>query len=329
MGRRGGRTPVETAQLGIITMRTIVSFLSACALLLAAPAAWAQVTVPNTFTAGTPAKASEVNANFTALANAINNLTANSGGTLTAVTGYSDTYGASSAVADRNVWVYRETNSNTGNIGYSVWMLYKNGTVKVDNATDTTFPYVQAFLSVSSDTGGSTVTSVSEQRRGTNDALGSLTQTYETEDYSYDTSGANETPGADVNAKRVFVYANAPYFNQLRASYLIGFPSSTSSSPRVLQDYSDVWMAFTGSMVINGITFSDVAIDLRPGFGSRRIYAKNVGLVYEDQSYTDTATPSSAAFTLIYARVNGTEYGVSNLTGTPFGSGGALNGVFF
>lgn len=36
----------------------------------------AQVTVPNTFTAGAPAKAAEVNANFQALASAINTLTA-------------------------------------------------------------------------------------------------------------------------------------------------------------------------------------------------------------------------------------------------------------
>jgi hypothetical protein len=36
--------------------------------------AMAQVTVPNTFTSGTPAKASEVNANFQALATAINSL---------------------------------------------------------------------------------------------------------------------------------------------------------------------------------------------------------------------------------------------------------------
>ena len=38
--------------------------------------AYSQVTVPNSFTSGTPAKASEVNANFQALATAVNNLNA-------------------------------------------------------------------------------------------------------------------------------------------------------------------------------------------------------------------------------------------------------------
>jgi hypothetical protein len=46
-----------------------------CSLFLGA-AAHAQVTVPNTFQPASPAKASEVNANFTALATAINALTA-------------------------------------------------------------------------------------------------------------------------------------------------------------------------------------------------------------------------------------------------------------
>jgi hypothetical protein len=41
-----------------------------------APATWAQTTVPHTFAAGSPAKAGEVNANFQALAAAINSLAA-------------------------------------------------------------------------------------------------------------------------------------------------------------------------------------------------------------------------------------------------------------
>lgn len=46
------------------------------ALLLVSAGALAQTTIPNTFTAGSPARASEVNANFTALANAANALDA-------------------------------------------------------------------------------------------------------------------------------------------------------------------------------------------------------------------------------------------------------------
>ncbi|MDN5923889.1 MAG: hypothetical protein L0H70_02690 [Xanthomonadales bacterium] len=48
----------------------------ALAAIFASTAATAQVSVPNTFVANTPAKASEVNANFTALVNAINTLQA-------------------------------------------------------------------------------------------------------------------------------------------------------------------------------------------------------------------------------------------------------------
>ena len=49
--------------------------LMLCTLAIA-PAAWAQTTVPHTFAAGSPAKAGEVNANFQALAAAINSLAA-------------------------------------------------------------------------------------------------------------------------------------------------------------------------------------------------------------------------------------------------------------
>lgn len=52
-----------------ITKIILFIWLLAGQSVLAAP-----VTVPNTFSAGTPAKASEVNANFTALSNAVNNL---------------------------------------------------------------------------------------------------------------------------------------------------------------------------------------------------------------------------------------------------------------
>ena len=48
------------------------SILLPALLLSAASSAQAQVTIPNTFTDGTPALASEVNANFEALASAVN-----------------------------------------------------------------------------------------------------------------------------------------------------------------------------------------------------------------------------------------------------------------
>ena len=49
---------------------TLIAFLVA----LAAPAVFADISVPNTFSPGAPARAADVNANFTALVNAINAL---------------------------------------------------------------------------------------------------------------------------------------------------------------------------------------------------------------------------------------------------------------
>jgi len=53
--------------------RTFAVLVALVSSILGGPAS-AQVTVPNTFAAGSPARASEVNANFQALATAINNL---------------------------------------------------------------------------------------------------------------------------------------------------------------------------------------------------------------------------------------------------------------
>ena len=67
----------------------------------------AAVTVPNTFTAGTPAKAADVNANFTALANAINSsagdITALQSAMATAGFNYRNTWSASTTYAKNDV----------------------------------------------------------------------------------------------------------------------------------------------------------------------------------------------------------------------------------
>lgn len=86
-------------------MERIIKFcLFTTALTALAGFAWGQTTVPNTFTAGTPARAAEVNANFQALASAIDGL----GGTSqTLVSGYDQSFGTSAALADRNVNLYR------------------------------------------------------------------------------------------------------------------------------------------------------------------------------------------------------------------------------
>lgn len=56
-----------------IPVRKLIVNAVLSSLTLSAPA-WAQVTVPNTFTAGAPARAADVNANFQALVTAINAL---------------------------------------------------------------------------------------------------------------------------------------------------------------------------------------------------------------------------------------------------------------
>ena len=67
----------------------------------------AAVTVPNTFTAGTPAKAADVNANFTALANAINSsagdITALQSAMATAGFNYRNTWSSSTTYAKNDV----------------------------------------------------------------------------------------------------------------------------------------------------------------------------------------------------------------------------------
>ncbi len=82
-----------------------------------------------------------------------------------------------------------------------------------------------------------------------------------------------------------------------------------------LYDQTRISSLLGESIEINGMTFSDVLLQLRFRVNRTRLYAKGIGVICSGDSK------------IIYYRVNGVSNG--SLAGTPFESGGYLDGFFF
>jgi hypothetical protein len=77
--------------------------------------------------------------------------------------------------------------------------------------------------------------------------------------------------------------------------------------------------SLAGPMAINGLNFDAVRFESFTSSQSFRIKAKGVGLIFNENSF--------GKLQIIYYQVNGTSGG--SLAGTPFDSGGALEGLLF
>lgn len=287
----------------------------------------AQTTVPNTFTAGTAAKASEVNANFQALASAIDAL-GTGGSSPTALTGYGQSFGASAALADRNV-ILRKWTDGGGVTQYELWSYFQNDTVYVDGTTATSFAYIEEYLTISMDGGGNVVSISGSRYGGDADYSGASRSTY-IDARSYDTSGT-PTVSAATYGKMVWMQSGPVYEGQLTFRAEVYFYASTDTEPARLRDRSLVVQRYADGLTLNGIALSDVAVRMEPGLARRRLMAKGIGVIYRDDAYAAPfGQQRENVPTMFYARIDGTEYGASNLAGTPFDpSGGTLDGAFF
>lgn len=290
--------------------RLFLSFVIAGIIFYSAPVR-GEITIPHTFQSGTPANASEVNENFEALKTGIESqLPQEFSGT------YTLPFSSSGALADRNVLILKYEESS--NIDYRLRIRFNNseGFTISTNGTPTVYDYIGMYIYVHVDSGGN-ITSITSYIHGLDEPYGGPSWTAFTETSSYNPSDLSQTITNDTEK----YYRR--YLSSYRQSLPLHFIETTmlSADDSVLGGSSNALLSslLGESIELNGMTFSDVRVDTYYKSDSFNLQAKDIGRIL--------ASSSSATYTIIYYRVNGTSGG--NLTGTPFASGGDLEGLFF
>lgn len=285
---------------------------------------FAQVTIPNTFSSGTPAVADEVNANFNALKNAIDTNTgeiANLAPTELG-SGYSTLPPYSAAGAPKNLVILKNTASD-GRIRYYLRIAFEDSS----GNKYWHFPYVRTGTDgTTAEYWDNTVYEISD--------TSSLSWTYT--DYATESGAPTGTTPSVVSSQieELDVIIGKAYVGKTRVGILRGkqvLSSSSDFGKTSYQFYSRSYISGSStnnsnlqSITINSMTFNDVYYRLdvdSNGTQRMRIGARNIGMIYEN---------SGSGFDhkeIIYYRVDGTSGG--SLSGTPFESGGFAYGYFF
>jgi len=283
--------------------------------MLAAATLSAQVSVPNSFTAGTPAKAAEINANFQALVDA-GNVSPRS-----LVSGYATPEGATDAIADRNVTVMKSSDGT--NNYYQIWIWHAGGSLSQINVggTPTTFTHIIQICFLTETTTG-VFGSTSCFRFGSDDPYTQLSRLNYLESFTYNATAVETSTGANSTTS-TFMKPTLPAFNggvpRIDYSTDIATGNVTSVFGR-----SRFYGKVVGSIKFNGLTFNDVMFYEEPGRDRVRFWAAGIGLIAEQR---DSSNAGGRFYALIFNRVNGVTGGL--LVGTPFATGGAFEGVWF
>ncbi|MBI4082181.1 MAG: hypothetical protein HY423_06170 [Candidatus Lambdaproteobacteria bacterium] len=305
---------------------------------LAASYAFAQtVTVPTTFSANTTAKASEVNANFEALATAATatnatvtalaaTVSALPGAPTAVPSGYSGNgaFASTDTLAGRNVIVLqRKVDTNLDGTAesyvYQVRMAY----------TDTSGNYVFENATVNTGTDGMTVTIWS---KNVDTMTGTDENKFTEGQYTQQPYSTALTLTRTLDNQRHCFTAN--YYGVMRAC--IRAEDNTAINNTRVFDESRITVSmanapfFTANTVDigpNSLTFPDTNVVGRIDYRSTKqiiLIARNVGVVFRHQMEVDN-TPYQA----VWYRVGGVAYGslaptTNNPVGTPFGGSGSL-----
>lgn len=301
----------------------------AAIVLLGGSVAWAQVSVPNTFTAGTAAHASEVNANFQALVDAINSTNVNAN---TPVTDdgslWGEQFSTDNSLTGRNV-IVRVGNDLANNVTqYSVSVSYRNGSVLV-NGSPTSFSYVRMFLYVTV-TGGTTVVSAYNIIQGTNTLTDYSNSTWNTEIDTYGSDLTTPTVSTSTRSDNYLCYSAAISHLMRHCRHKVtdpGQPSYIGDDSRIISEISSAFTVGSLSFPNGGLAGAYMS----PAKGQEYfLIGRNIGKVIENHLYglTSGNAPNYVSLFAVYARVQG-QTTQGSLSGTIFASGQAGADIFF
>ncbi len=273
---------------------------------------WA-VDLPHVFTNGEPASAMQVNENFNALKTAFESQEP------IAFTGsYYPPFSSSGALSDRNVTVLRHYDEFYSVNHYYLWITFFNseGFIIYSNGTPTLHNYIMMIASVDVESNG-TLTYISTYIEGSTEEYGS-NNIVEEAIYEYDDTTLVKKVQDDT-LKVEYKCFNPGMQSVLQHCYWI-YTRSADDSFVSISDNTRINSLLDEPITINGITFTDVRVESRLQQDRFFLLGKNVGrIVYKNSS--------GRTYKIIYYRINGTTEG--GLSGTPFESGGALEGLFF
>ena len=285
------------------------------------------VSVPNTFSAGQPANAADVNANFAALENAINAAGAAQFG--------SQYYIQPSSTGDlgsRNVIVLKENRGGTGTCSEDVYRVRVNFTNTNNVSVGTA--------------GGGTVTPDEIWLFGYLCASGTTVQYAAEYLYAIPSSGGfPQAQGAEINedtdgngtfdSNNSYGYRQTYKANPLSSALLVNsveIYSNGSGETLSAQSYSSLTSALSGSISVNGDTFNDVIVQNYLSFDRTRFRAAGIGVVQEVSDtgnyLSDPVFGGQSISRAIYYRMEGGPSGGS-LSGTPFAPGETYSGIWF
>ena len=271
----------------------------------------APAAVPNTFSPGGQALASEVNDNFSDLDTRVTTL---EGSTPVApdFSGYGVSFSADGA--PKNVVVSSEVQSD-GSTTYAIRSRYANSSEQISiDGVLTTRPYIANYAFVTTDSGGNLVliSNFIEAPDTTNYVV------YNTEESTYDVNTLIKTVDVDINRETFTCEGSVVLvcigYGRLSANDAFSYIYDSSSN-RVL----------SGPFSINGFTFNEVRMESSTGIQNRfRIRAKGIGEIFRRSRNSDGSISTRS---VIYYQADGVSGG--SLVGTPFDSGQPLDGLFF
>lgn len=265
--------------------------------------------VPNVFSPGDPARADEVNENFSDLESRINNLDSRFNG----FGGYGVQF---SDDGDPKNVVVLATEFDNGDIAYSVRSRYATSTEQISiNGVSTQRPFIAnyVFVYVSAIDGITDVSNYIEAPDTENYVR------YNVEETSYDPDTLAKTVTDDTKFEDWSACGGSGFISLCLIEVTL---SATGEFHRNYQ-WSQV-RALTGPITINGMTFNDVRLEHNLVSGYLRARARGIGTVLQTPS---TGNSDDTTRRVIFYRANGVTGG--SLAGTPFDSGQPLEGLFF